>query len=89
MSNAVRVSDTTCHGGAAATGSGDVFINNLPAALTSLTVVPCPIPTHCVGVVATGSGTVFINNLPAVSCGAVTSCGAAFVSGSCDVFIGS
>lgn len=87
MQNAARVGDATAHGGALSSGSGNVFINGLPAAMMGASVAPCAIG-HGAAPVASGSGTVFINGLPAARLGDVTGCGAAVVSGSGDVYIG-
>ncbi|PKH20115.1 hypothetical protein CIG19_18355 [Enterobacterales bacterium CwR94] len=86
MQPAARVSDSICHGGAVASGSGNVFINSLPAAVVAMSVAPCSL--HGAASVASGSGTVFINSLPAARLGDVTGCGSAIVCGSGDVKIG-
>lgn len=87
MQNAGRVGDATAHGGALCSGSGDVFINGLPAAMAGASVAPCA-QGHGAAPVVTGSGSVFINGLPAARLGDITGCGAVVVTGSGDVFIG-
>lgn len=87
MQNAARVGDATSHGGAIATGSGNVTTNNCAAALVSVSIAPCAIG-HGAAPVVTGSGSVFINGQPAARVGDVTGCGAAIASGSGNVFIG-
>lgn len=87
MLNAARVGDATAHGGALCSGSGNVFVNNLPAAMVGLSVAPCALG-HGAAAVASGSCSVYINNLPAARCGDVTCCGAAVATGSCDVYVG-
>ncbi|MTD38227.1 hypothetical protein GIX45_06160 [Erwinia sp. CPCC 100877] len=87
MQPAARVGDATAHGGALCSGSGNVFIDNLPAAMVGASVAPCALG-HGAAPVASGSGSVFINCLPAARLGDVTGCGAVVVSGSGDVLIG-
>lgn len=87
MLNAARMGDVTAHGGALCSGSCDVSINSLPAAMAGASVAPCALG-HGAAAVATGSCSVFINNLPAARCGDVTGCGAVVSSGSGDVYIG-
>ena len=87
MQNAARVGDATAHGGCLCSGSGDVFINGLPAGMMGASVAPCAIG-HGAAPVASGSGSVFPNGRPAARLGDVTGCGAVIVSGSGDVFIG-
>ncbi|MCT4715778.1 PAAR domain-containing protein [Enterobacteriaceae bacterium H18W14] len=88
MQNAGRVGDITTHGGAICTGSGDVFINGLPAAMAAASIAPCALG-HGAAPIATGSCSVFINGFPAARLGDVTGCGAVVATGSCDVYIGS
>jgi len=83
---AARVGDTTGHGGALVSGSGDVNTNNCSAAAVGMSVAPCPF--HGAAPVVTGSGSVFINGCNAARMGDITGCGAPVVSGSGDVFIG-
>lgn len=86
MQPAARVGDAICHGGAIASGSGNVLINDLPAALCGMSAAPCGL--HGGACVASGSATVFINGQPAARLGDVTGCGSAIVCGSGDVLIG-
>ena len=87
MQKAARVNDLISHGGNINNGSPNVFINNMPAAIASISQVCCGIhpPSHCMTV---GSATVFINSLPAVRVNDFASCGATITKGSDDVFIG-
>ena len=62
-------------------GSGDVFINGLPAARVGDA-------TSCGATIVTGSSTVFINGKPAALLGAATSHGGVIISGSENVLIG-
>ncbi|MBS1203475.1 MAG: hypothetical protein H6R25_374 [Proteobacteria bacterium] len=87
MQNAARVGDATAHGGALCSGSGNVYINGIPAAMMGVSIAPCAL-LHGAAPVATGSGSVFINGSPAARLGDVTGCGAVVVTGSCDVYIG-
>ncbi|WP_071990226.1 PAAR domain-containing protein [Serratia plymuthica] len=87
MQNAGRVGDATAHGGAICTGSGDVYINGLSAAMVGTSIAPCALG-HGAAPVVTGSGSVYINGLPAARIGDVTGCGAVVVTGSGDVYIG-
>ncbi|WON77491.1 PAAR domain-containing protein [Serratia sp. UGAL515B_01] len=83
---AAKVGDATSDGGVIATGSHNVFINNLPAAIAGKSAIPCPL--HGGAALATGSCSVFINSLPAGRVGDVSGCGGAVVCGSPNVFIG-
>lgn len=85
MQNAARLGDAICHGGAIVSGSGNVFINSIPAAMLG-SAAACAL--HVRSAVASGSGTVFINNSPAARLGDCTGCGAAICCGSGNVFIG-
>lgn len=85
---AARVGDAIGHGGVLVTGSGDVFMNGIPAGFVAGSVAVCALHASAQAVVV-ASGTVFINRLPAAFVGGVTSCGAPIVSGSPDVMIGS
>ncbi|WP_080436012.1 PAAR domain-containing protein [Burkholderia ubonensis] len=87
MSNpAARVGDAIGHGGAIATGSGDVFTNGISAAYVG-SVAVCGL--HCSAqAVVVGSGSVYINGSPAAFVASCTSCGAPVATGSGDVFIG-
>ncbi|HAT8012024.1 PAAR domain-containing protein [Citrobacter rodentium] len=87
MQNAARVGDATSHGGALCSGSGNVYVNGIPAAMVGVSIAPCAL-FHGAAPVAVGSGTVFINGVPAARLGDVTGCGAAVVTGSADVYIG-
>jgi uncharacterized Zn-binding protein involved in type VI secretion len=71
-SPAARLGDQTNHSGSIPTGSPNVFILGLPAALYG-TFVPCPLPFHFGGNIIVGSPTVLINGLPAVRSGSVIS----------------
>jgi len=87
MQNAARVGDVTAHGGALCSGSGDVYVNGIPAAMVGVSIAPCAL-SHGAAPVAVGSGSVFINGVPAARLGDVTGCGAAVITGSGDVYIG-
>ncbi|KVK99013.1 PAAR domain-containing protein [Burkholderia ubonensis] len=88
MSNpAARLGDAIGHGGAITSGSGNVFMNGIPAAFVGGSIAVCPVHMSAQAVVS-GSGTVFVNGLPAAFVGGVTSCGAPVASGSGDIFIG-
>lgn len=87
MQNAARVGDATAHGGALCSGSGNVYVNGIPAAMVGVSIASCAL-LHGAAPVAVGSGTVFINGVPAARLGDVTGCGAAVVTGSGDVYIG-
>lgn len=85
MQNAGRAGDAISHGGSVTSGSGNVTINNQPAAMVG-SGASCSI--HGGGAVSCGSGTVFINGAPAARLGDATGCGATISSGSGDVLIG-
>lgn len=85
MQNAGRVGDAISHGGAVTSGSGNVLINNQPAAMAG-SAASCSI--HGGSSVACGSGSVFINGAPAARMSDTTGCGAAISSGSGNVLIG-
>ncbi|TBL70809.1 PAAR domain-containing protein [Hafnia alvei] len=87
MLNAGRVGDAIAHGGKIVTGSSDVYINGLPAAMAGVSVAPCGIG-HGAVPVKTGSVSVYINGFPSARFGDKTGCGAAVVTGSSDVYIG-
>ncbi len=67
---AARVGDLTNHAGVITTGSPNVLIQGVPAALFG-TFVVCPIPFHVGGNIVIGSPTVRINGLPAVRTGSL------------------
>lgn len=88
MSNgAARVGDVICHGGSVTTGSADVFINGVPAAIVGGSIACCG-HGHGSTPVVTGSATVFINGVAAARCGDTVGCGSVIVTGSENVFIG-
>lgn len=64
-----------------ASGSGNVFINGVPAACLGDT-------TSCGATIIAGSSTVFINGKPAALMGSATSHGGVIISGSGNVLIG-
>ena len=71
-------------------GSGDVFINGIPAARVGDSAAPhgCKdCPPHGRNIAA-GSATVFINGRPASRIGDAISCGGSISAGSGNVFIG-
>lgn len=68
------------------TGSGNVFINDKPAAVATLSTVACD--KDKTQQVAQGSSSVFINGLPAARTGDKTTCDATIMAGSPNVFIG-
>lgn len=95
MFPAARITDSFSDGDAIAIGSGNVFINGLPAAkFASLTTGEgCFPPT----VITSGSGSVFINGIPAVRltdskqlhcCPGVSCHGGSVSTGSGNVFFG-
>lgn len=86
MQNAARIGDAISHGGSVTSGSGNVTINNQPAAMQGASSASCSL--HGGSSVSSGSGTVFINNNPAARMGDLTGCGATICSGSGDVLIG-
>lgn len=86
MKPAARVNDAISHGGNIVSGSGNVFINSLPAAAVAISNAACSIDGSTV--VVSGSGTVFINNQPAARISDSTACGATIVAGSGNVLIG-
>ncbi|PXW24943.1 PAAR domain-containing protein [Paraburkholderia caballeronis] len=87
MFPAARLGDPIGHGGVVVSGSCDVLINGIPAAMVGASVAVCALHPSAQAVVL-GSGTVFINNLPATFLGGITSCGAPIACGSPDVFVG-
>ncbi|MFT2789727.1 RHS repeat-associated core domain-containing protein [Serratia sp. T13T92] len=68
------------------TGSGNVFINDKPAAVATLSTVACD--KDKVQQVAQGSSSVFINGQPAARKSDKTTCDATILAGSSNVFIG-
>lgn len=82
---AARLGDAICHGGAICTGSCDVSVNNLPSARMG-DAHGCAL--HGGSCIAAGWPTVTVNNLPMATLGMPTACGAAIVTGSCDVLVG-
>ncbi|WP_051392671.1 PAAR domain-containing protein [Yersinia wautersii] len=68
------------------TGSGNVFINDKPAAVATQSSVVCD--KDKVQQVAQGSSSVFINGLPAARKNDKTTCDATILAGSSNVFIG-
>ncbi|MDS1916350.1 PAAR domain-containing protein [Enterobacter asburiae] len=87
MQNAGRVGDATAHGGALSSGSSNVYINGLPAAMSGLSVALCALG-HGAVPLTTGSGSVFINGLQAGRQGDMTGCCPVVSTGSSDVYIG-
>ncbi|WP_322015182.1 PAAR domain-containing protein [Paraburkholderia sp. J12] len=83
-----RVGDLIDHGGSIITGSPDVLIDGIPAALAGISSAVCPLHPSA-QVLVSGSATVFINDVPAAMAGGKTSCGSVVTSGSPDVLIGS
>ncbi|MBT0717775.1 hypothetical protein HGT71_05745 [Rosenbergiella epipactidis] len=86
MLPAARVGDAICHGGAIASGSCNVTINGLPAAMLAASATVCGL--HGGAVIASGSGTITINGYPAARMGDITACGSSVLTGSGNVFIG-
>lgn len=84
---ALRAGDLIAHGGAILTGSPDVFINQLPAALVGASAVACGLHVS-VQAIATGAEKVFINGLNAAHIACCSSCGSPGATASEDVFIG-
>jgi len=83
---AARLGDAIGHGGSITSGSGNVFINGVPAAIACGSSCSCSL--HGGGSLAKGSSTVFINNMPASMVGGVSGCGAPVANGSPNVFVG-
>ncbi|WP_454767041.1 PAAR domain-containing protein [Cupriavidus campinensis] len=83
---AARQGDAIGHGGSITSGSGNVFINGVPAAMAGGSSSACSV--HGGGSVAKGSGSVFINGMPAGMVGGICGCGAPVANGSPNVFIG-
>ena len=73
-----------------AAGSGNVFINGIPAGRVGDPYDPHSCYVHAAhsGVIASGSGSVFINGIPAGRIGDSVSCGGSVAEGSPDVFVG-
>ncbi|WP_434996542.1 type VI secretion system PAAR protein [Vibrio scophthalmi] len=99
MPKAARIGDiASAHGCFPPTpiiaGSGDVFINGIPAARLGDAAAPhgCPCPKTPHGfhgrVISAGSGSIFINGLPAARVGDAIGCGGTVATGSPDVTIG-
>lgn len=86
MQPAAKLGDTIDHGGAIVSGSGNVMINDQPAAIVGGSTVTCAL--HASSAMASGSATVLINDKPAARMGDVAGCGAVVVSGSANVQIG-
>jgi uncharacterized Zn-binding protein involved in type VI secretion len=70
------------------TGSANVFINALPAAMVEQATGLCSQEGGTAHRVATGSATVFINGKPAARVSEIMDCGAVIRSGSSNVYIG-
>ncbi len=70
------------------TGSANVFINALPAAMVEQATGFCSQDGGTAHRVATGSATVFINGKPAARVSETMDCGAVIRSGSSNVYIG-
>ena len=99
MPKAARIGDiASAHGCFPPTpiiaGSGDVFINGIPAARLGDAAAPhgCPCPKTPHGVhprsISAGSSGVFIDGKPAVRLGDAIGCGGSIASASSDVSIG-
>ena len=86
MQPAARVGDSISEGGSVTSGSSDVFINSIPAAIANTSQGSCSI--HGSVSVTQGSGTVFINSQPAARLSDSVSCGATISAGSGNVLIG-
>ncbi|GAB2660178.1 PAAR domain-containing protein [Vibrio panuliri] len=98
MPKAARLGDiASAHGCFPSTpiiaGSGDVFINGIPAAIGDAAAphgCPCPKTPHGSHgrSIAAGSGSVLINGMPAARVGDAIDCGGTVATGSGDVIIG-
>lgn len=71
-------------------GSGDVFINGMPAHRLgdAWALHACPLSPPHDAVTAVGSGSVFVNGLPLARLGDLISCGSTIAVGSGDTFAG-
>ena len=71
-------------------GSGDVFVNGMPAHRLGDAWAPhaCPKDPPHPAVTASGSSTVFVNGLPLARLSDAISCGSTIAQGSGDVFAG-
>lgn len=78
----------TSNAGKIFSGSGDVHINNLPAARAHVDTVGCDKHNDSPKVIAQGSDSVFINSMPAARIGDRSECDGKISSGSPNVFIG-
>lgn len=85
MPGATRVG-TDSAGGPLATGSGNVFVNNVPAVRVGDKVSPHGKPPHNSPVMTGGSSNVFVNGIPEIKAGDKATCGHPS-SGSGDVFV--
>lgn len=74
--------------GVITTGSPNVFINGLPAAMVALATGECAMHGGVPNPVMTGAATVFINGKPAARTSDLMACGASIRIGSPNVFIG-
>jgi len=83
---AARLGDPIGHGGSITSGSGNVRINGVPAAMAGGSSYSCSV--HGGGSVSKGSSSVFINGNPAGMVSGVCGCGAPVSNGSPNVFIG-
>jgi len=90
MPGVARATQDTAGGGTITSGSGDVIVNNKPAARKDDPVDPHPIfPPHDAGPqIVQGSGTVIVNNIPVARKDDSVNCGHAIESGSDDVIAG-
>ncbi len=84
---ATRLGDSTSHGGAIISGSGDVIIDGMPAGRLG-DPHACPLPGHTVNVVASGYTNILINGMPAAAISEICACGASIITGSPTVFYG-
>ena len=73
-----------------ATGSPNVFTNNIPQGRVgdSYPAHSCPDHLPHTGAISSGSSTVFVNNISAARIGDAVSCGGNVAVGSPNVFIG-
>jgi YD repeat-containing protein len=74
--------------GSIVSGSPDVFINGMPAAVAESSLSACSQLGHTPGYAAEGSATVFVNGKPKHRKGDFVTCGAKTAQGSGDVIVG-
>jgi len=84
---ATRLGDSTSHGGAIISGSGDVIIDGMPAGRLG-DPHACPLPGHGANAITSGYTNILINGIPAAAINDLCACGATIVTGSPTVLYG-